>query len=406
MAQLAIALGVDVGILQLISGPEARSNYRRHSIPKRNRRRKGEVRVVFEPASEELKQVHKTIARRLALYASQADPTFPAPCSLGYRRKKSTKDNAKPHCGAVRLLRADIRDFFPTVSKARVEGLFVRLRIPQLASATLARILCLEDHLTLGLSASPLVANLACHGLDARLDALARRYNATYTRYADDISISGTSLPDRAEIALEVESEGFVLSEKKFRITKPGQAHYVTGLSVSDPDGPHVPREMKRNLRQELYYCRKFGIEEHLVRRKQTVRTGVNRLDGTVSYVSFIEHDTSHDHRAVWEALLARDDVSPTLSPRHDRPSTPQHCAIDETIISVGSIRCMAIGWALFSERKKVEDALERVLADYLVSGRKRKTLGKRRLFCGKRQPKKCGVGYHIGDEWQRSVRP
>jgi hypothetical protein len=42
----------------------------------------------------------------------------------------------------------------------------------------------------------------------------------------------------------------------------------------------------------------------------------------------------------------------------------------------------------------------------YLVSGRKRKTLGKRWRFCGKRQPKKCGVGYHIGDEWQRSVRP
>lgn len=364
--QLATALGINIGILELLSGPEAAGNYRPHSIPKRSSRRKGEARVVFEPASEELKRVHKTIARRLTLYARQADPSFPAPCSLGYRQKKSIKDNAQPHCGADLLLRADIRDFFPTISQARVEGLLVRLRIPEHAAATLARLLCLDGHLTQGLSASPLLANLACHGLDARLDALAKKHNATYTRYADDISISGPSLPDRAAIAVELESEGFSLSDRKFRITKPGQAHYVTGLSVSDGNRPHVPREMKRRLRQELHYCKLFGIEEHLRRQKESVRNGLNRLDGTVSYVSFIERGTSHDYRAAWEALLARDNVSPTYSPRHDRHPTPQYCVVDETTIEIGTINYMALGWTLFSEINHVKEGLRNVLADYL----------------------------------------
>lgn len=364
--QLATALGINVGILELLSGPEAAGNYRQHSIPKRSSRRKGEVRVVFEPASEELKLVHKIIARRLTLYARQADPSFPAPCSLGYRQKKSIKDNAEPHCGADLLLRADIRDFFPTVSQARVEGLLVRLRIPEHSAAILARLLCLDGHLTPGLSASPLMANLACHGLDGRLDALAKKHNAKYTRYADDISISGSSLPDRAAIAFELESEGFALSDRKFRITKPGQAHYVTGLSVSDGNRPHVPRKMKRKLRQELHYCKRFGIEEHLRRQKESVRNGLNRLDGAVSYVSFIERGTSHDYRAFWEALLARDDVSPSYSPRHNRRPTPQCCVIDETAINIGSSSYMALGWALFSEIELVEDGLQNVLADYL----------------------------------------
>src|ERR1700682_2399958 len=129
-AQLATALGVHPEILDLLASDQAAIYYRRHSIPKRSSRRKGEYRVVFEPISEELRQVHKTLARRLTLYATHADPSFPAACSLGYRRHKSIKDNAAKHCGAAQLLRADIRDFFPTVTRTRVEALLLLLRIP------------------------------------------------------------------------------------------------------------------------------------------------------------------------------------------------------------------------------------------------------------------------------------
>ena len=60
---------------------------------------------------------------------------------------------------------------------------------------------------------------------------------------------------------------------------------------------------------------------------------------------------------------------------------------------------------AVIEEAQSVLNEAASASEPYVVSGRKRKTLGKRRLFCGKRQPKKCGVGYHIGDEWQRSGR-
>ena len=365
-AQLATALGVDLLILELLASDQAKAHYRRHSIPKRSRRRKGEHRVVFEPASEELRQVHKTIARRLTLYASQADPSFPAACSFGYRRHKSIKDNAEKHCGANLLLRADIRNFFPSVSRTRVEGLLIRLKIPRQSSAVLSRVFCFDGSLVLGLSGSPLLANLACHDLDGRLTELAATHSATYTRYADDLSYSGVSLPNRAEISGILEAEGFALSETKFRITKRGQSHFVTGLSISDNSRPHVPKKMKRRLRQEIYYCKKFEIDEHLIREKQNVRAGLNRLDGTVKYVSFIERDTSHDYRAPWESLLARDDKRPTFSPRYERAPTQKYCAVDESIITVGASRYMAVAWALFSDLAKIETVAKRVLDAYL----------------------------------------
>ena len=98
-------------------------------------------------------------------------------------------------------------------------------------------------------------------------------------------------LPSREELEKIIKDEGFELSNEKFRITKLGQAHYVTGLSVSDiNNGPHVPRRMKRRLREELYFCRKYGIVGHLSRiGEPTIQSGVNRLNGYVHYVAHIE---------------------------------------------------------------------------------------------------------------------
>src|SRR5690606_21772723 len=121
---------------------------------------------------------------------------------------------------------------------------------------------------------------------------LAGRFACQYTRYADDISISGEALPLRSDLEELLVRFGFQLNGEKFRITKRGQSHYVTGLSISDPNGPHVPKRMKRVLRQELYYSRKHGVEDHLLRigyEAHRVQSGVNRLDGIVRYVSYIE---------------------------------------------------------------------------------------------------------------------
>ncbi len=80
-----------------------------------------------------------------------------------------------------------------------------------------------------------MIANLVCQKLDNKIQALAERLDCKYTRYADDITISGNNkLPTRQDLEKILNEEKFKLSQKKFRITKLGQAHYVTGLSVSD----------------------------------------------------------------------------------------------------------------------------------------------------------------------------
>jgi hypothetical protein len=53
-------------------------------------------------------------------------------------------------------------------------------------------------HLPQGAPTSPALANLAAFRLDIRMAALAKRFGATMTRYADDIAFSGDREFDRS----------------------------------------------------------------------------------------------------------------------------------------------------------------------------------------------------------------
>lgn len=102
--------------------------------------------------------------------------------------------------------------------------------------------------------------------------------------------------------------ENFRLCESKFRITKIGQAHYVTGLSISDNKMPHAPKSLKKKLRQQLYYCKKFGIKNHLIKTTGedfAMQSGINRIHGMICYISHIEKKPIFLQE--WRDLLARD---------------------------------------------------------------------------------------------------
>ena len=364
---LASVLGVDADLFAALASSEAAPFYRRHAIPKRSRHRTGEKRIVFEPATDELRQIHKTINRRLSIYACHRDPSFPPACCYGFVRNRSTLENADQHKGHPLLLRVDIGNFFPTISQARVADVLTTIGLNLQCAQMLSRVLCFTGSLVPGISASPLIANLVCRNLDTRLSDLAEETGSTYTRYADDIAFSGDAVPTLVKVARLLEAEGFSLAEKKQRLTKRGQAHFVTGLSIQDPARPHVPKKMKRKLRQELYYSTKYSIEDHLLRCEKKLGGGINRLDGMVRYVSHIEKDTAFDFRQRWEQLQARDDVSPSVGADHEKARRSYFVAVDESIIKSKGQSFLAVGFALYEDEQKINTTVDRVRDDYLA---------------------------------------
>jgi hypothetical protein len=54
------------------------------------------------------------------------------------------------------------------------------------------------------------------------------------------------------------------LNEKKSAEVTSDKRQTVTGVVVNEKT--NAPAEYKRKIRQEIYFCKKFGVEEHLKR--------------------------------------------------------------------------------------------------------------------------------------------
>jgi len=184
--------------------------------------------------------------------------------STGFTFGRSILTNARMHLGAEVVINLDIRDFFPSVSVQQVYRLFRYYGYTREISYVFAKLCTYQQQLPQGSPTSPCLSNLACLKLDKRLSALAHSYNAVYSRYADDITFSGRGrleklLPIVNQILNE---EGFYQNDGKLRILRKGQRQEITGLTINE-QRVCVPKAYKRKLKQEIYFCQKYGYEEH-----------------------------------------------------------------------------------------------------------------------------------------------
>jgi hypothetical protein len=216
---------------------------------------KGRDRLVEIP-DDDLNAVQRRVFGHLA----RMELDLPG-CVHGYVRGRSHISNATAHAGRRFLQKFDLKDFFPSVTRAAVETVLAEAGFTPAATGRLGRLLTHQGRLPLGACTSPLLSNLCLRGLDAGLQALAADRELVYTRYSDDLTFSANDPFDvRAEVGAAVAASGFRLNPDKTVSVRHGQALYVTGLSVSDPAGPRLPKRFKRGLRQDLYLIEKFGL--------------------------------------------------------------------------------------------------------------------------------------------------
>jgi len=116
-----------------------------------------------------------------------------------------------------------------------------------------------DPHLPQGAPTSPALANLCAFRLDLRLDGLARTLGARYTRYADDLVLSGPRHLGAARervaawvgrIALE---EGFAVQHRKTRCMTAGRRQSVCGIVVNEH--ANLPRDAFDRLKATLHRC-------------------------------------------------------------------------------------------------------------------------------------------------------
>lgn len=279
---LSKLLGIKLQELcKMISSPE--HFYRVFQIKKR----RGGFRTIQAPYPSLLhcqKWIHENILRygRVNMAAH------------GFQRFKSILSNAQPHLGSKMLLKMDLKDFFPSIPISWVINYFHSLGYAKNVSYSLASLCCLNDALVQGSATSPSLSNLLLVSLDRRLSRLAFKFKLTYTRYADDLTFSGDSIPIEFPNIVDsiVDDFGLKVNREKTRLHRKRGQRIVTGISTAG-DSPKLPRVTVRHLRKELYFIKKFGLISHLSNEKINEAYYLSSLIGKFSFWLQVEPDNS-----------------------------------------------------------------------------------------------------------------
>ncbi len=208
----------------------------------------------------------------------------------GFTPNKSIITNAKLHTGKKALLKMDLKDFFPSIKINRIINLFHKLGYPINISYYLASLCCLNDSLPQGAPTSPYLSNIISKNLDNRLLKFSKKFELYYSRYADDITFSGNDIPAKfiTYISDIIHSESFTVNKSKTRLYKGKSKRIVTGISVSE-NSIKLPRKYKRELKKDLYYIIKYGLQSHLAKRKINKLNYLNSIRGKLNFWLCVE---------------------------------------------------------------------------------------------------------------------
>ncbi len=276
-----LAWFADCRSLERSAADERLRHYHRHWLRKPD----GSARLLEAP-KRELKDLQRQVLHHILDHIPAHEAAH------GFRPGRSALTAGRRHAGHAAVLRFDLESFFTTVTAGRVHGIFRLAGYPEPVAHILAglcttvtppavlraappvpgdaaverrrRLLAhlATPHLAQGAPTSPALANLSAYGLDRRLAGLARRLGATYTRYADDLVLSG-DLGRRAgervgALVAEIASdEGFRVHEGKSRRLAAAQRQTVLGLVVNAH--PNVARAEYDRLRAVLHDAARHG---------------------------------------------------------------------------------------------------------------------------------------------------
>jgi retron-type reverse transcriptase len=255
-------------------------------------KRSGSLRLLEAPKPR-LKRLQRRVLDAILAHIPPHDAAH------GFRPGRSVTSFVEPHVGRTIVLKMDLKDFFATITAARVLSIFLTAGYSERVARLLAglctntvprqilkgaprpeidpdrphspaiwraRQLYRTPHLPQGAPTSPALANLSAYRLDARLTGLALAAGAAYTRYADDLVFSGGDDFARSigrfpsHVAAIAIQEGFAVQHRKTRVMRRSCRQRAAGVVINDRI--NMPRDDYDRLKATLCNCVRHGPHE------------------------------------------------------------------------------------------------------------------------------------------------
>lgn len=242
----------------------------------------GGFRTIKEPLPS-LKEIQKWILQNILNKISIS------PYSKAYYRNRSIKDHARYHKNQKIVVTMDVEKFFDTITYEKILIIFSQLGYSMRVSTLLSKLCTLDNILPQGAPTSPYLSNIIMKEFDNEISKFCSSNNIKFTRYADDMAFSSNEI-DISKLTAKVEAElkkiGLKLNREKTLEMPYDKRQLVSGIVVNEKI--QVPRIIRDELRQAMYYIEQYGLENHLEKIKCKKSNYLKHLMGTANYILFI----------------------------------------------------------------------------------------------------------------------
>ena len=270
--KLSSGVGSSVAELELIRRyPE--SFYNTFSLSKPN----GKKRIITPPIPR-LRCIQRQLLDLL-------EPLFPMPSYVcGGVKGRSIKAHASKHVEKYLVYTMDIRNFFQSTRLDLVTNALGQT-IPSDVAKLISEICFYDGGLPQGSPMSMFLANISFRKADKQFHRLCRKHHLQYSRYVDDIAVSGDKDFRSLESAFvyAVEMLGYHVADEKMHWRFRNQRQIVTGLLVNDVMKP--TQEYRKDIMCMIRNCIRHGPEIIANEIGLTVQQLKRRLNGRVRFV-------------------------------------------------------------------------------------------------------------------------
>jgi RNA-directed DNA polymerase len=290
LSGLAQLLGVPASTIEKIG---QKQEYHSFYVPKPG----GQKRFIQHPAPA-LKGLQQTLNKYLQASYYGVRPAAAQGfviCPNDDPRPRNIYTNALMHQQGEWFLNIDLKDFFHSITLTHLRNLYrCVFGFPPELTQTLIQLTAFQGRLPMGAPTSPILSNFVCLFLDDQFQQLANALNATYTRYADDITLSFSAEPP-AHLMREVQTivlrHGFSIQPEKLSLRQRCEQPEITGLIIGEGPTPQLSKNWIKRLKEEIRVLRWLmseAVRERGLFHAYALEKFRQSIQGQVSFVGFV----------------------------------------------------------------------------------------------------------------------
>lgn len=218
-------------------------------------------RTVYAPTPK-LKLLHRFINNTILEFADyNADVVF------SYRKGVSIRNAVEKHSHNNFFFQTDLSNFYGNIHQSEVQAALMNqlkntpvLDIEKYIQR-IVELVIVDDHIPAGFSTSPLLSNICLFSFDNELFKYCQARGLTYTRYSDDLIISGQTNDFAGDIESVINNllaqyvnTAISINSSKTKLHKKGHKFKLLGFSILPNGIVTIPSADKKEVESLLYF--------------------------------------------------------------------------------------------------------------------------------------------------------